>query len=940
MGSKGVALIVVHGVADQKPGDTARAVVDLLVGTDPGLLAGATYAARSCDDIALAVEPLPPRRAPPRRADATPRSEDRSLVKAWLQSLRSDFQRQGWEAPKSMKAFRSATGGPPMDAGADRGIAATDYLLAKHRDNGAGREVYETSCIGVERTADGATAGIAVYEMYWADLSRLSGALPRIVTEMFTMVFRLSKLGRDTVDEARSALFPRRPVEPLRRPFELAWNVTDTLQIALDWMFANVLALLFAQLFLLALVFVALGVATLFDSRLLLHVLLAGGVAVVALLVFAYRRRDTRVRDVGTWAPPLVLAAACAGAIAWPPLRPWLSALLLVAAVTALYEIGLRIADDRFPFVRIVGRCLWGALLLLMLASAVYEIAGVGDRLDPEIFDVGWHAAIFGVELTLWLVKWWWIAAGVMLAVWFVAGLIAARLHGYEARASLATGRLGLALSLVTFLTLTMAIWALLTTAIDISARSVAYSPCIFAFDEDEVQKRESARIAAATDGARPAAVPKPAYAPIQSSCLWRTGASVQAGISTHAPTPASAGLFLADRYRSSTASFSLLAAVLLALVAYLGAMFTPSILAELKLLVGRARERAKKRAERHGARPAPALEAERLQARDQERIRVRRLGRWLTAGFRRIDFVVAAVAGFGVVIGVVVAVAFIGETALGSWAAQAAQAQAGVVALSQSLLKPLVLTTAGIAAALTLLGGVLSKYLPALRAPLDIALDVDNHFREFPRAAIPRARIFSRYAALLRHVAAQGHERIVVVAHSQGTVISAELLRFLASDGVTPPQPGELPKLAGAVLPELRLLTLGCPLRQLYAARFPTLYRWVIARQGRVTGPRAHDVGVARWINGFCSGDYVGRWLWSDSPDDGDPVGQPMLDTTDRAPFGRAFAYDGFDPVPPLALPFASAKEVEVCLGFGAHTHYFESDRADVAWLIDALVA
>ena len=91
MGSKGVALIVVHGVADQKPGDTARAVVDLLVGTDPGLLAGATYAARSCEDIALAVEPLPPRRAPPRRTDATPRSEDRSLVKSWLQSLRSDF---------------------------------------------------------------------------------------------------------------------------------------------------------------------------------------------------------------------------------------------------------------------------------------------------------------------------------------------------------------------------------------------------------------------------------------------------------------------------------------------------------------------------------------------------------------------------------------------------------------------------------------------------------------------------------------------------------------------------------------------------------------------------------------------------------------------------------------------------------------------------------
>jgi predicted alpha/beta hydrolase family esterase len=83
-----------------------------------------------------------------------------------------------------------------------------------------------------------------------------------------------------------------------------------------------------------------------------------------------------------------------------------------------------------------------------------------------------------------------------------------------------------------------------------------------------------------------------------------------------------------------------------------------------------------------------------------------------------------------------------------------------------------------------SVLGGLLSRYLAALRAPLDIALDVDNHFREFPRAAIPRARIFSRYAALLRHVVEQGHDRIVIVAHSQGTVISAELLRYLVSQG------------------------------------------------------------------------------------------------------------------------------------------------------------
>ena len=86
----------------------------------------------------------------------------------------------------------------------------------------------------------------------------------------------------------------------------------------------------------------------------------------------------------------------------------------------------------------------------------------------------------------------------------------------------------------------------------------------------------------------------------------------------------------------------------------------------------------------------------------------------------------------------------------------------------------------AGLVAALSLLGGVLSRYAPAVRAPLDVALDVDNYFREFPRKQIPRARIFARYVALLEHVAAQGCDRIVIVAHSQGCVISVETLRWL----------------------------------------------------------------------------------------------------------------------------------------------------------------
>ena len=212
----------------------------------------------------------------------------------------------------------------------------------------------------------------------------------------------------------------------------------------------------------------------------------------------------------------------------------------------------------------------------------------------------------------------------------------------------------------------------------------------------------------------------------------------------------------------------------------------------------------------------------------------------------------------------------------------------------SRTLLAPLVLGAAGLATALSLLGGLLSRYVPAVRAPLDVALDVDNYFREFPRKQIPRARIFARYVALLEHIAAQGCERIVIVAHSQGCVISVETLRWLREGrrlgSAEAPARARLFELLGG---DVRLLTAGCPLRQLYAARFPTLYRWVLRKDGVFCGPRAEDIGVRQWLNAYTSGDYVGRWLWSrDGPND-DVLGHPLAEVLDPGALGRGSVYD-----------------------------------------------
>ncbi len=936
-----VAVIAVHGVADQQPGETARAVVELLVSSAPQ---GTSYAAASTDDLTLRVAPLPPQAgAQPHARHATtptPRGRDRPLMKSLLQSARSDFQSQQWAAATVAPAARAAAAHQAVRPGdiaapptaADRGIALTNYLLSKNVRNGATPESYETTSFTLERTGAGPQQ-VDVYEMYWADLSRLSGSMPRIVSELFTLVFRLSKLGRETVDEMRGQLARARdPHAPRAGAWAGAWNVVAWLQIGLDWLFVNGLALLFTQLALLGVLLVGLGFtsgvapgstsgAAVAVSEAWLHRGVAIVLSILAVLRMVYRRGDGKPLQ---FVVPLAIIVACCGALVFAPsLLQWITALTMLTLLTVANECALRIADDRFPLVLVVGRWMWAASALVMLASAAHETQVLAA---PAWRDVWVHATLFTTEGVLLIIKWWWIVVGPVLAAWFVAGQFARAESGYASRASIATGRLGITVSFGMFLAVTMTVWALVNNVLDASVAGAGYRPCIFAM----APALSASAVAPASAGT--------------NVCMWTSGNAKKAAAG--APMP-SAQAVLDDRYVKSTSAFSLLATLLLMLIAYLLTMFTPSILAELKLLVnarGDAHERVlDKRFRRHTSAT--------LLRRTQQ---ARALGRWLTAGYRRLDGVVGGVSALGVALSLGIAALFlstvfehdavsavIDRIGLGPLVAWLTEREADVSGLSQGLFDPLqaaVFSAAGIGAALSVLGGQLSRRIPSLRGPLDVAMDIDNHFREFPRTDIPRAHIFSRYAALLEHVRAQGYERIVVVSHSQGTVISSELLRFLSSHDQQAPTPDDRPRVLGQPLPPVSLLTLGCPLRQLYGARFPGLYAWVLSRNGAVFGPRATDIGVKRWMNAFCSGDYVGRWLWSSAAHDA-ALAHPTASAVGHDPFGRVDVYTGFNPSPPDETSLQDAREVEVCLGLGAHTHYFERDQTTVAWMIDYLI-
>ena len=966
-----VAVIAVHGVADQQPGETARAVVELLVSSSPD---GTCYTSSATQDLTLRVPPLAPQAdAMPRvehDSQPTPSGEDRSLKKSFEQSLRSDFHRHDWAAAApAREAAPHDAGAPvgPADIGVpaaelDRGIAVTNYLLAKHQRNGASPETYDTTCVSLERhcvspdklckEVDTTTAHVDVYEMYWADLSRLSGSMPRIVSELFTLVFRLSKLGRGTVDEMWSQLARvRDPAAPRARAYAGAWNVVAWLQIGLDWLFVNGLALLFTQLALLGVLLVCLGFTSGIAPEIAkdalereaailhqkwLHMGVAIALIVLASLRLLYRRGDGKWPQVA--GPVLVIlvagAALVAGFVSGPGLLQWVTAITLLVLLTLANEFMLRIADDRFPLVHAVGRWMWIASALLMAGSAIHEM----PTLESEQWREVWvHAALFTTETVLLAIKWWWIIAGPLLFVWFVAGQIARLESGYASRASVATGRLGITVSLGMFLVVTMTIWALTNNVLSASVDGVAYRPCVFGY--------------APVPGD-----PLPPKSAGPNACMWTSKNAIHAAASAPMPT---ASTVLYDRYANSTSAFSLLATLLLMLVAYLLMMFTPSVLAELKLIVDARRDAHRQELDRRKtqAKPAPQVaEAtkDRRETPAQRAERARELGRWLTAGYRRLDLMVAIISALGIVLSLGISVLFlstvfehekvsawidaVGLARLMDWIGSLQTRASGASRTIFSPLQTLVFSAAGVGAALSILGGQLSRRIPSLRSPLDVALDVDSHFREFPRTDIPRAHIFSRYAALLEHVRSQGYDRIVVVSHSQGTVISSELLRFLSSRAQVAPKPGDEPLLRGNPLPPINLLTLGCPLRQLYGARFPGLYGWVLAKNGAVFGPRAADIGVQRWMNAFCSGDYVGRWLWSDSGDEPE-LKHPMINTLAGDAFGRVDTYTGFDPMPPVEALLDQAREVEVCLGLGAHTHYFERDQVTVAWMIDYLV-
>jgi hypothetical protein len=158
---------------------------------------------------------------------------------------------------------------------------------------------------------------------------------------------------------------------------------------------------------------------------------------------------------------------------------------------------------------------------------------------------------------------------------------------------------------------------------------------------------------------------------------------------------------------------------------------------------------------------------------------------------------------------------------------------------------------TSGNTVAITIslaLGTAVLVFQARIRPVVDIVLDVVHHFRqEFRSGRLAYARRISieqRFQEIVRGVRQQFQaDRLVIVAHSQGSVISI--------DAMNDPN-FEVPESC-----EVTLITMGSPFTHLYQTYFPQSYPNLSESHWQTLRKR-----VKRWTNLYRDRDYVGTFV------------------------------------------------------------------------------
>ena len=299
-----IAIVAVHGVGDQLPMASARAIGDLLQNLN------VNGDANGNSESSCAV---PPRSEHPKYdpfLERTLRINVRPVVihreaSSWEDSARGPFHEWVTAQRKTEGTRRSKTAADADRYDTDISMQfIRGQLRCYHGDTP--EDTYETIRLeGLRRPPANRPAEIVhIYKLYWADLSRLKNSLLRIIAELYQILLHLPSLGTHVVD-----------AESLHHDHP-SWTCFRATQSWAALSLSMVIPLI--NLFMLGNALAIGGYLELSRFSQGYHVALPAAILAIALTLLMGRPLwKSKEMSVSVWILPVVFLLAALGVIAW-----------------------------------------------------------------------------------------------------------------------------------------------------------------------------------------------------------------------------------------------------------------------------------------------------------------------------------------------------------------------------------------------------------------------------------------------------------------------------------------------------------------------------------------------------------------------------------------------------------------------------------------------
>ena len=183
-----VAVVAVHGIADQRAGQTVREIARLLC---RGGASASRYVQGELHHVLVPVAKLEPGGS---ASPAAPQSATRTRPTVDVSRRRPGTPSGFYQMQKPVGSDAAEPTGPH-----DLGLALNDYLLGR-LELSESDALYEATRVSLRRRAN--DRPVDLFELYWADLSRLGQGGWRALSALYQLFFHLSTLAADVADQA------------------------------------------------------------------------------------------------------------------------------------------------------------------------------------------------------------------------------------------------------------------------------------------------------------------------------------------------------------------------------------------------------------------------------------------------------------------------------------------------------------------------------------------------------------------------------------------------------------------------------------------------------------------------------------------------------------------------------------------------------------------